>query len=356
MKIEVGDVVELNNGEVHKVDRMIGDDPDHMNAFGDGPFVIDGLRYHKDGRRAYYGYSHNLSVKRILRNASPNTLANLHVGPGDVVGFHNPQKNKMTLYTIQGWANGRCYHMGQDFGGAFNMDPDSCWRVVRRASDDTQSSQEGEPKLWRDMTDAEKGALLLAHREGKVIENNADGTFFAAPPVWDDDVAYRIKPDDIPTLWRDMTDEEKANVPADVLDDPTNPLRIPWNECGRAAKGAVLLAEHEGKEVEFWCASDGEWVKDDDFSPSRAVFNALPYRVKPESVRETMTGYYDAAHRITFDLIDGEPDCSSIKMEPVRETVTLMIDDGSMGGPQAIGIIDLIDGEPDCSSIKMEKV
>ena len=26
------------------------------------------------------------------------------------------------------------------------------------------------PKIWHDMTDAEKGALLLAHHEGKVIE------------------------------------------------------------------------------------------------------------------------------------------------------------------------------------------
>jgi len=106
MKIEVGDVVEMNNGEVHKVDRMLGGDPDHVNVYGYGPFVIDEVRYHQDGRFGCHGFEHHLSVKRI----------------------------------------------------------------ISRASDDTQSSQEGEPKLWREMTDAEKGALLLAHHEGKVIE------------------------------------------------------------------------------------------------------------------------------------------------------------------------------------------
>jgi len=202
MKIEVGDTVELNNGEVHEVDKMFGDDPDYVNVYGYGPFLIDeGIRYHQDGRFANRDCGHILSVKRI----------------------------------------------------------------ISRASDDTQSSQEGEPKLWCD-----------------------------------------------------MTDEEKANVPADVLNDPTNPLRIPWGQWSGAAKGALLLAENEGKEIEysFLCEEPWSYIPSPSFSPSHA------YRIKPE---------------------------------PVRETVTLMIDDGSMGGPRAIGTIDLTNGEPDYSSIKMEK-
>jgi len=98
MKIEVGDTVELNNGEVHGVSRMIGDDPDYVNDLGDGPFVIDVCLYHQDGRVADCEHSNILSVKRI----------------------------------------------------------------ISRAADDT-------PKLWHNMTDEEKGALLLADHEGADI-------------------------------------------------------------------------------------------------------------------------------------------------------------------------------------------
>jgi len=128
MNIEVGDVVELNNGEVHKVDRMLGGDPDHVNAHGHGPFVIDEVRYHKDGRFGCQGFEHHLSVM--------------------------------------------------------------C--VIARASDDT-------PKLWRDMTDGEKGALLLADHKGAAIhvwEPIAEawrpldfGEF-----MFQDDRAYRVEP------------------------------------------------------------------------------------------------------------------------------------------------------------------
>jgi len=113
-----------------------------------------------------------------------------------------------------------------------------------------------------------------------------------------------------------MTDEEKANVPADVLDDPTNPLRIPWCEWSKAAKGALLLAEHDGKVIEAIDPSSPP----DTWEHTCVFLLWLAYRVKPE---------------------------------PVRETVTLMIDDGSMGGPRAIGTIDLIDGGPDYNSIKI---
>jgi hypothetical protein len=52
------------------------------------------------------------------------------------------------------------------------------------------------PTLWKDMTDAEKGTLLLAHHDGAVIE------FFLHihwrgidwQPRWKPGCAYRIKP------------------------------------------------------------------------------------------------------------------------------------------------------------------
>jgi hypothetical protein len=51
------------------------------------------------------------------------------------------------------------------------------------------------PKLWRDMMDYEKGALLLAHHDGAVIECNIDnGVWFYSDPQWNAAHAYRIKP------------------------------------------------------------------------------------------------------------------------------------------------------------------
>jgi len=51
-------------------------------------------------------------------------------------------------------------------------------------------------KLWRDMTDAEKGALLLAHHEGKVIERSHTGGQWQGVKYlqWHDDIAYRVSP------------------------------------------------------------------------------------------------------------------------------------------------------------------
>lgn len=59
-------------------------------------------------------------------------------------------------------------------------------------------TQQETPTLWRDMTDAEKGALLLAHCEGKVIEYYAGcGNWEATscqPWEWAVD-AYRVRPE-----------------------------------------------------------------------------------------------------------------------------------------------------------------
>ena len=110
-----------------------------------------------------------------------------------------------------------------------------------------------------------------------------------------------------PKLWKDMTPEEK---------------------------GALLLAHHEGKEIE-WSSTDGPnmWC-DGKWRPCNAVgkFPEYAYRVKPEPVVETVTLFGQAGfcwafshlqeddgdtHRITFDLVDGKPDCNSIKMEEI---------------------------------------
>lgn len=110
-----------------------------------------------------------------------------------------------------------------------------------------------------------------------------------------------------------------------------------WGEMTDAEKGALLLARYKGEVIEaYW---DKEWVKAS--GPHYFKFtNIYAYRIKPEPKRETVTlhgrkyvskthpeGLWDLdrnerrdgdTHRITFDLIDGEPDCSSVKMERIR--------------------------------------
>ncbi len=51
-------------------------------------------------------------------------------------------------------------------------------------------------KLWRYRTDIEKGALLLAHYEGGVIEClcGSSGWLRTDDPIWNPSLAYRIKP------------------------------------------------------------------------------------------------------------------------------------------------------------------
>ena len=52
------------------------------------------------------------------------------------------------------------------------------------------------PKLWRDMTPEEKGALLLAHHEGKVIETWFRGAWIGkGHGGWGKQNAYRIRPE-----------------------------------------------------------------------------------------------------------------------------------------------------------------
>lgn len=53
-----------------------------------------------------------------------------------------------------------------------------------------------QPKKWKDLTDAEKGALLLAHHKGKPIEvNELDGTWrVTKAPAWQRTCCYRVKP------------------------------------------------------------------------------------------------------------------------------------------------------------------
>lgn len=157
----------------------------------------------------------------------------------------------------------------------------------------------------------------LSHRVGKLGRVTRPQGKSSAFVLWDgadqDHFAHRseivrieegpMRNEDKPKIWRDMTPEEK---------------------------GALLLAEHEGKIIEAWGLSYPDmWHAD-----YHAWEDNCAYRIKPEPKRErvVLVGRMDTpdswaffisevdpfdSHRITFDTIDGKPDPSSIKIEEV---------------------------------------
>ena len=55
-----------------------------------------------------------------------------------------------------------------------------------------------EPTVWGDMTPEQKGALLLAHHEGRGVQALLrDGWADCPYPLWDNSYAYRIKPEPV---------------------------------------------------------------------------------------------------------------------------------------------------------------
>lgn len=103
-----------------------------------------------------------------------------------------------------------------------------------------------------------------------------------------------------------------------------------WGEMSDAEKGALLLAHHEGREIETH--TRGLIIRDDWIVVDHPSWTPTAlYRIKLEPKRETVTvyGHYNGGfflrqntqgdtHRITFDTIDGEPDCASVKMERIE--------------------------------------
>lgn len=88
-----------------------------------------------------------------------------------------------------------------------------------------------------------------------------------------------------PKLWKDMTDEEK---------------------------GALLLADHQGKYIEYY-TGDRNWAS--SVFPKWA--DHVAYRVKPEPVVKQACHaivYNKQSYKVTYNTIDGEPDCSSVSM------------------------------------------
>jgi hypothetical protein len=109
---------------------------------------------------------------------------------------------------------------------------------------------------------------------------------------------------------------------AEWTDEPEAPK--PWGELSDAEKGALLLAEHEGEAIEFYDPehpADG-WML--QVTSKTGVHRHFAYRIKPEPKRVYVTRFVTLnstaeapTHKITYYTLDGEPDCSSVRMEEV---------------------------------------
>ena len=114
------------------------------------------------------------------------TLRELNVKPGDVVefvtgsaGFEDYTKKYGGTYSVVD-ADGDTKQHSDGSQGWCNESSHK-FRIISRASDT--------PKTWGEMTDAEKGALLLAAHEGKVIESKYahESQWYSYELRWDED-------------------------------------------------------------------------------------------------------------------------------------------------------------------------
>ena len=183
-------------------------------------------------------------------NNDIGTLAELGVKSGDVVGLVSVDSMfKGNTYTIQNDGGILNNNGAGSYYGYLGEPLVNCkdWKIISRASQ--------EPKTWGQMTDEEKGALLLAKHEGKVIE------------------------------WIN------TKIPSDV-----------WETCPTD------------------CLWDGE-------------FDGIgfAYRIKPEPVVETVVMYAsdkmkgfglcrgpNSVHKLTFKKIDGETDYTTVNMSLIE--------------------------------------
>lgn len=172
-------------------------------------------------------------------------------------------------------------------------------------------------KLWKDMSHADKEGLKEAHHRGRTIQffSHVDREWDdcgAAGPTWIDNYAFRVKPE---------TKEETMKL---------------WKDMTACEKGALLLAYHEGKTIEYHYLTDKNWNEAKKGVRSNLGWiDNYYYRVKHVPVVTEVVRYghvavdadycggfyyyhvkdYQHTHKITFNLVDGEPDCNSIKME-----------------------------------------
>jgi hypothetical protein len=137
----------------------------------------------------------------MTQETQTGTLKELNVQPGDVVKSVDGAegvKDYFAKFIGLEWEVRSNDVWCAEIEDSFIIDCEHIFTVVSRATPaDT-------PKTWGEMTDAEKGALLLAELDGECLEQkgrvivNGESLFRWAPKqegCWLDSFAYRIKPE-----------------------------------------------------------------------------------------------------------------------------------------------------------------
>jgi len=160
------------------------------------------------------------------------TLKELGVKPGDVVEWVGKvgRSKDFVEYEISHFDGENYYHKDGSLGDI--LSPIEPFRLISRAAET--------PKLWRDMTPEEKGALLLAHHEGKPFEFTRSSMGYkwmivAGRPEWCYGNAYRIKPERTKSEWSAWFTSKADGTTKLDLDTCAEIERVALGDCPQFA-------------------------------------------------------------------------------------------------------------------------
>lgn len=94
-----------------------------------------------------------------------------------------------------------------------------------------------------------------------------------------------------------------------------------WQDMTPEEKGALLLAHHEGKTIEFfdsreWVKTAPNWLPRYAYRVAPTIENVVMYLGKGFNGWAITEGQTNSdTHKITFRVVNGEPDSASFKVE-----------------------------------------
>jgi hypothetical protein len=125
----------------------------------------------------------------------------MKIEEGKFYRTHEGQKKGQMVFdrnkSLYPWMCQSSGHTFTEEGRFLHMSEDNSLDLVAEWSEEPAKPEPAAPKLWRDMTPEEKGALLLAHHEGKLIESRWLGENWTptCAPEWYLGASYRIRPE-----------------------------------------------------------------------------------------------------------------------------------------------------------------
>ena len=169
----------------------------------------------------------------------------------------------------------------------------------------------------------------LGLKEGDVVECLYSYSFTRSKRLWIEGKMYTAPNDG--TLECDGTNPQRSSVSKFRIISRASQEPKTWGQMTDEEKGALLLAKHEGKVIE-WLDTKGasdNWMECPNICLWDGEFDGIgfAYRVKPEPVVETVVMYAsdkmkgfglcrgpNSVHKLTFKKIDGEIDYKTAKM------------------------------------------